>query len=278
MVMRSVLENVLEQCAKDIRIGIFREHLQKAILRSMHRAWGSPSLSFLGGACLRIAHGIGRFSEDLDFSQNDNEFDVNKLLHKVEKLLSKEGYICQIKHRNSKTAVKKAEIQFPGLLHEVGLSPHKSQNFRIKFEVDTNPPAHGQSERVSANSFVAPEGELLLWCHDLPSLMAGKLAAVFTRPWAKGRDMFDLDWFLREKPGVEPNFKMLNASLAQSLWEGPELTPLNWHQIVEKKVHTFDDDVVTNDLQAFVIPSDHQRSITKQSISAAIRKAMVNRS
>ncbi len=179
--MRSVLENVLEQCAKDIRIGIFREHLQKAILRSMHRAWGSPSLSFLGGACLRIAHGIGRFSEDLDFSQNDNEFDVNKLLHKVEKLLSKEGYICQIKHRNSKTAVKKAEIQFPGLLHEVGLSPHKSQT-------------------------------------------------------------------------------------------------LNWHQIVEKKVHTFDDDVVTNDLQAFVIPSDHQRSITKQSISAAIRKAMVNRS
>ncbi len=53
--------------------------------------------------------------------------------------------------------MKKVEIQFPGLMYHAGLSPHQSQNFRIKFEVDTNPPAHGVSERITVNREVAPE-------------------------------------------------------------------------------------------------------------------------
>ncbi len=268
---RSVLDAVLDQQPEGLKFGMFREHLQKAVLRSLVKAWAAPSISFLGGTCLRMVHGIGRFSEDLDFSLYDSDgFDLEKILAKTNRIMSYEGYACQIKLRRSKTAVKKAEIQFPGLMYQAGLSPHASQNFRIKFEVDTNPPAHSRSERQKAHVDVAPEGNLILWCHDLGSLMAGKLAALLTRPWMKGRDVYDLDWFLRAHPGLEPNFDMLNAALEQSAWEGEQLTPLNWLYLTEQKLQTFDFEKAQQDIALFQL-SRTSTPIAKHSLMQALR-------
>jgi hypothetical protein len=53
--------------------------------------------------------------------------------------------------------------------------------------------------------------------HDLPSLFAGKLHAILARPCAKGRDWFDLVWYLTEKRGLEPNVTLLRNALLQTL-------------------------------------------------------------
>jgi Ser/Thr protein kinase RdoA (MazF antagonist) len=49
--------------------------------------------------------------------------------------------------------------------------------------------------------------------HDLPSLMAGKLHAVLARSYTKGRDWYDLLWYLGKK--VEPNTGFLQNALDQ---------------------------------------------------------------
>lgn len=57
---------------------------------------------------------------------------------------------------------------------------------------------------------------VLLHHHDLPSLLAGKAAAVLTREYVKGRDYFDVFWFLSKWPKLEPNPQMFKNALAQA--------------------------------------------------------------
>ncbi|MEB4593561.1 nucleotidyl transferase AbiEii/AbiGii toxin family protein [Candidatus Thiothrix sp. Deng01] len=45
-----------------------REVMQEITLAGLNRAWFFEQAAFYGGTCLRIFHGLPRFSEDLDFS------------------------------------------------------------------------------------------------------------------------------------------------------------------------------------------------------------------
>ena len=56
----------------------------------------------------------------------------------------------------------------------------------------------------------------LVQYYDLPSLMAGKLHALLTRRYAKGRDWYDLVWYLSQRPPVTPNLAMLQNALDQT--------------------------------------------------------------
>ncbi|MCK4245402.1 MAG: nucleotidyl transferase AbiEii/AbiGii toxin family protein, partial [Candidatus Omnitrophica bacterium] len=48
---------------------------------------------------------------------------------------------------------------------------------------------------------------------DLPSLYATKLCACFFRKYVKGRDFYDLLWYLTKK--IEPNYRLLNSAINQ---------------------------------------------------------------
>jgi hypothetical protein len=54
--------------------------------------------------------------------------------------LKAEAYDADTRVRATPT-VASAFIQFRGLLHDVGLSPHADEVFSVKVEIDTNPPA-----------------------------------------------------------------------------------------------------------------------------------------
>ena len=47
---------------------LLRESLQWEILAAMHGVEAFREVVFVGGTCLRLMHGLKRFSEDLDFS------------------------------------------------------------------------------------------------------------------------------------------------------------------------------------------------------------------
>lgn len=66
--------------------------------------------------------------------------------------------------------------------------------------------------------------------YDRPSLLAGKLHAVLTRPYTKGRDLYDLVWYLSDRSWPQPNLELLNAALWQTKWQGPKLTNKNWQK------------------------------------------------
>ena len=68
------IEEIKKQYPSDIHKferGLLREYLQFLILEIIFSSNISTKLSFLGGTCLRIVHGIKRFSEDLDFDNKE---------------------------------------------------------------------------------------------------------------------------------------------------------------------------------------------------------------
>ena len=56
------------------------EVMQQVILAGLYRGGFFKEAAFYGGTCLRIFHGLKRFSEDMDFSllKKDTEFSLEK--------------------------------------------------------------------------------------------------------------------------------------------------------------------------------------------------------
>jgi len=193
---------------------LMREYLQATVLASMQAARSLRPLAFHGGTCLRFIYRIARFSEDLDFALERPEFGFrfSEMIAGVIRDLTGQGYVVRATV-NDEAAVRKAFIGFVGAEYEAGLSPHADKVFRIKIEVDSKPPAGAVLETTGLVSF---EHRLRLQHHDLPSLFAGKLAAVLQRQYTKGRDLYDLLWYLEDVRRPTPNVEMLVNALRQT--------------------------------------------------------------
>jgi hypothetical protein len=195
-------------------VNLLREYLQATVLSSLQSAKAFRQLAFHGGTCLRFVYRIGRFSEDLDFAleRPEDGFAFADTIARVVRDLTAQGYVVRASV-NDATVVNKAFIGFVGVEYEAGISPHADNVFRIKVEVDTRPPGGAVLEVSGLRSF---EYGLRVQHHDLPSLFAGKLAAVMTRPYIKGRDLYDLWWYLQDPRRTEPNVEMLGNALRQT--------------------------------------------------------------
>jgi hypothetical protein len=215
------------------RACLAREYLQARVLESLQDAGVFVRWTLVGGTALRFLFSIPRFSEDLDFSLITPDADVGfkKAFIEVERALVFEGYRVEVKVNDRKT-VASAWLGFPGLPHELGFSPHASQGLSIKVELDTSPPRGARIE----TSVVRRHVTLNLCHHDRSSLLAGKLHAILSRRWTKGRDLYDLVWYLADRTWPPPNLELLNAALAQSAWKGPVMTALNWREELGRRL------------------------------------------
>jgi predicted nucleotidyltransferase component of viral defense system len=226
----SVDNHLAQQC-------LAREYLQARILESLQDQGAFQRWAFLGGTALRFLFSIPRFSEDLDFSlitpRSDAAF--GPALAKVKRSLEIEGYRIEVRVSDQKP-VASASIKFRGLPYELGLSPRQSETLTIKIEVDTNPPAGAHVE----TSLVRRHVTLNLCHHDKSTLLAGKLHAVFSRKWAKGRDLYDLAWYLADRDWPTPNLELLNSALLQTSWTGPRMTVSNWRDELRRRLDALD--------------------------------------
>ena len=66
----------------------------------------------------------------------------------------------------------------------------------------------------------------LLFGYQMTEL-SGKLHAILQRPYTKGRDIYDLLWYLSDPTWPQPNLVLLNNALAQTNWAGGKLTEEN---------------------------------------------------
>ena len=215
---------------------VVREYLQARVLGSLQAAGVFTRWAFVGGTALRFLYRLPRFSEDLDFSLlTPGEADLTAATDEVRRALALEGYPIEAKLSAERT-VATAMLRFAGLPYLLGLSPHHDQVLSIKLEVDTNPPAGA----VCVTTLVRRHLLLHLCHHDRASLLAGKLHAVLCRPWTKGRDLYDLAWYLADPAWPAPNLTLLNAALAQTAWPGAELDAGTWRSAVAQRLDTFD--------------------------------------
>lgn len=248
--MKAYLVELIRQVPTPLQgRNLVREYLQARILAAFQHCGAMIPLAFHGGTALRFVYGHGRYSEDLDFAleRHPEAYDLRKYLQAIRSDLSLEGYSLEIKISDQKT-VHNAFIRFPGLLYELGLSHQRNEGFAVKLEVDTNPPVGAILETAVIRRHVL----LQLQHHDKASLLAGKLHAILQRPFVKGRDIYDLLWYLSDTNWPPPNLTMLNNALRQTDWRGETLSEHNWRSKVHERLLMLDWNGVIPDVAPFV--------------------------
>ena len=215
---------------------------------------------FLGGTCLRIVHGIRRYSEDLDFELASARSTValDSILNEVIEHTAAFGLHWQLSGADKKdSALQRRFLKEDSLKKVLSLHyPQKSRRrIKIKIGMDGNPP---EGAMAKYHTLFFP-GRFTLRTHTVDTLIAGKIAAVLCRPWDKGRDWFDLEWYSNH-PHCKINLVYLQSALSQNgLLEAN--TPLDVQHVGEMLIKKTQD---TNwrqarmDVERFLRPNEQQ--------------------
>lgn len=195
-------------------LNLVREYLQVLILKAIYQSKYGSGLSFIGGTCLRICHDLKRFSEDLDFALDKKipGYSFQDLNQTVASFLGNTNFEVDFKMSEDKV-VQKSFIRVSKILHLFGMSALKNQKIHVKLEIDTNPVKVENNELETF--FVTKFNEMFpILKHNDTTLFAGKLCAIFNREYVKGRDFYDLLWYLNRKEKI--NLGYLNRAMQQA--------------------------------------------------------------
>lgn len=264
--MNTVIEEMLKSYQVDNiydRKNAMKEIMQEIVLCGLSRAGFFKEAAFYGGTALRIFYGLDRFSEDLDFSleQINLDFDLCSYFPVLEKEVKAFGLNVEIQEKqktkdsNIRSAFLKGNTKEHLLLfyadERVVGSVAKNEVVKIKFEVDTNPPAFATYEHKYRLLPVPYEIRL----YDMPSLFAGKIHAVICRGWQsriKGRDLYDYIFYLSK--AVTVNQKHLRARLIDSgyISENQECTLEEIKTMLKNRLDRIDFLQARKDVEPFI--------------------------
>ena len=222
---------------------------QQIILAGLYAGGFFESAAFYGGTCLRIFHGLQRFSEDMDFSllAPDENFDFSKYFQPIIDAFALVGREVEItkKDKKSFSKVESAFLKDNTDVYDVTFQTEKS--IKIKIEVDTCPPLNFTTEQkllLQPHSFMTR-------CFTLPDLFAGKMHALVYRAWknrVKGRDWYDFEWYVRN--GVALDFAHLAERCKQ--FNGEDIIPESFKAKLIERLSTADIKQVKEDVLPFV--------------------------
>ena len=232
-----------------------KEIIQEIALFALWKAGFFEVAAFQGGTSLRIIHKLPRFSEDLDFilKEPNTEFDWIYYLEKLLENLEEFGLKTEVKDKSRMDqAVRKAVLKNNSVSKQLNLSFYRGkqdQKQTIKLEIDVNPPSGSGFEYTYIDFPVDYEV-----CHqDLSSNFALKIHALLCRPYLKGRDWYDFNWYV--KRGINPNLPLLQAALIQDgPWSGKNLEiDEDWVRgALLKKISSIDWDEAIIDVERFL--------------------------
>jgi predicted nucleotidyltransferase component of viral defense system len=182
------------------------EYVLQYIYTSKYR-----NLIFKGGTCLNICYDLPRLSEDIDLDFV-NEIDISSLKEDLisyfKTELAYDRLYASLTNNNQTITLK-----FP-VLRDLGLANQsESDLLYIKLDIQKSPFFNITTDLVPRKNYV-------IKAYSLPLLFTGKVNAIFTRNKLvgkenkfvpKGRDYFDLLWFLQK--GIRPDISMLEQEL-----------------------------------------------------------------
>lgn len=253
------------------KLNVLREFLQCLTLKSIEEKGYFRNIAFVGGTALRFLYGLRRFSEDLDFSLIAKEnFDFGSFLSELTKTFAGWNIEVEAKEKSVRT-VYGAFLKFPGVMYDAQISGRKDQKLMIKIEVDSNPPKGWRTE----SSFSQKYFPVNILHYDKPSLCAGKLHAVLYRQYAKGRDFYDLMWFLGEK--VTPNFPQLENAIYQTTKEKPSLDMKLIGNMLLKKFAEVDFQKIQDELARFVEEGTDAKFVTREHLEQMVKQFLFDR-
>jgi predicted nucleotidyltransferase component of viral defense system len=251
----SIFQNMLsryEVRTKDERNNATHEIMQQITLAGLYKAGFFNRAAFYGGTCLRIFHGLQRFSEDMDFSllQADENFRLEDYFDAIIvefQSLGREVTITR-KEKKTKTNVESAFLKDTTEIYNLAFSTEK--NIKIKIEVDTQPPSGFDTE----HKLLLLPFSFMVRCYTLPDLYAGKMHALLFRQWksrVKGRDWYDFEWYVRNS--VPLHFEHLQARTEQISEISKEtFTKEVFKEMLKEKITKTDINAVKNDVRPFL--------------------------
>lgn len=262
--MQTVLEQMLgnyKTNTTEEKKNALKEVVQEVALCGLSRAGFFKHAAFYGGTALRIFYGLDRFSEDLDFSlvAPNADFQLNRYFSGLESEIASLGlrFSIEEKQKTADTAIKSAFLKGNTREHilsiydvnTIGINP--DEVIKIKFEVDTNPPAFAQFE----NKYRLLPTPYQVKLYDMPSLFAGKLHAVICRAWksrVKGRDLYDYVFYLAKQ--AEVNLPHLRTRLEDSgvLSKDEPFTRETLLEMLNKRFDTIDFEQAKQDVLPFI--------------------------
>jgi len=230
----------------DDKVNSLRELLQFVCLKILYDKGYFSRLTFTGGTALRILYNLRRFSEDLDFFLTvKSGYDFSAIASDLKRGFGLNGLEMSLKTWGLGD-VDSGAMNFPELLKNVGLSSAGGPDISIKLEISLNPPAGGEVEKTIINRIF-----MFNIAHfSLPSLYATKLHACFFRKHVKGRDFYDLLWYLGKK--VKPNYVVLNNAIRQTEGEFQSLNESNLKDFLLRSLEKVDFREARKDVEKFL--------------------------
>ena len=263
-----VVELVSKQTGFNTKLNIMCEYLQSYTLRILQDEGVFRSTAFLGGTALRFLYNLPRFSKDLNFSIASNmEYSFVDIIKKIKEEFILAGYDISVSYNDKKT-VQHAFLKFAGLMYEAGISPLKEQKFSIKIEVDTNPPEGAVLKTDIVNKYFP----FSFLSYDLESLFAGKLHALLNRKYTKGRDFFDIGWYLSRWKDLSPNMTLLKNALLQTGWEKEIPSERTWRECLYDVVKKADWEKVRQDVENFLENASDVNVFSKENVLKLIKE------
>jgi hypothetical protein len=151
-----------------------------------------------------------------------------------------------VKARELKEDSDKWKISFP--------TNKQLKKVIIKLEIDTNP-ASGAMDTYANLDF--PILHQVKIC-SLDTLFAGKIHALLCRKFTKGRDWYDLLWYIKKKTNINYDF-LKNALFQVGPYQGQTLKVVDRNFVVSelaKKINSLDWKNVQNDVERFLRPEE----------------------
>ena len=222
---------------------------QQIILAGLYNGGFFNEAAFYGGTCLRIFHGLQRFSEDMDFSllAPNEDFDFTKYFQPIIDQFALVDRNVEIKKKDKKNfgKVESAFLKDNTDVYDITFQTEKS--IKITIELDTQPPMSFHTEQ---KLLLLPES-FMTRCFTLPCLYAGKMHALVYRAWknrVKGRDWYDLEWYVRHN--VPLNFTHLHERALQ--FNNEDITKESFLEKLNEHLSTTDINQVKADVLPFI--------------------------
>ena len=222
---------------------------QQVILAGLNQGGFFDKAAFYVGTCLRIFHGLQRFSEDMDFSllNPDPEFDFTMYFQPIIDEFASIGRTVDIKKKDKKNfgKVESAFLKDNTDVYDISFQTEKS--IKIKIEVDTNPPLQFSTEQ----KLLMEPRSFMTRCFTLPDLFAGKMHALVYRAWknrVKGRDWYDFEWYVKNR--IPLDFKHLQERIKE--FNGCEKSKEEFLEDLKVRLSTSDIKQVKADVLPFL--------------------------
>lgn len=191
-----------------------QEVCQKIALAGLHRGGFFDHAAFYGGTCLRLFHGLPRFSEDMDFSLIEKRDDIHleNYFDAIREEFHIAGYDVTITKKEKKAFGKVESAFLKENTEAYDIKFQTKRTVKVKIELDTDPPLLFNTEQ----KILKLPYSFMVRCFSLPDLYAGKMHALVYRAWqrrVKGRDWYDFEWYVRYN--VPLDFKHLQERIRE---------------------------------------------------------------